>query len=193
MTILLKRGVLVALSLTVMASFAFSQDKKDEKEFAYVGAKKCMPCHMNPKKGAQYKHWQSTKHSEAYKTLGTDEAKKVAAKAGVEGNPQEATECLKCHVTGNEAADELKTEKYDMSDGVECETCHGPGSAYWKMPVMMGISKGTMEASEYGLTIKPGKETCVECHNENNPTQTEPFDFEKMYPKVAHPNPQNQG
>lgn len=188
----LKRGILVALLLVVAASFAFGQDKKEEKTFAYVGAKKCMPCHMNPKKGAQYKQWQTTKHSKAYETLGTDEAKAVAKKAGLEGDPQKSDECLKCHVTGYEAKDDLKTDKYDMTDGVWCETCHGPGSEYWKMPVMMGINKGTMQASDYGLTVKPTKETCVECHNENNPTH-KGFDFETMYKKIAHPFPQSEG
>lgn len=192
MTTLLKRGVLVALSLTVMASFVFGQDKKDEKEFAYVGSKRCMPCHMKPDKGAQYKQWKGTAHAKAYETLATDEAKAVAKKAGLEGDPQKADECLTCHVTGYDAPAELKTDKYDMADGVECESCHGPGGDYWKMPVMMGIAKGTMDAAEHGLNPKPGKETCIQCHNENNPTH-KGFDFEKMYPKVAHPNPQNQG
>ena len=187
-----KRGILVVFSLVVAVSFAYAQEGEEEQEFAYVGVKKCMPCHMNPKKGAQYKQWQSTNHSKAYETLASEQSKKVAAEAGVEGNPQEAAECLTCHVTGYEAPDELKTATYDMTNGVGCELCHGPGSAYWKMPVMMGISKGTMEASEYGLVTVPKEDNCVRCHNEESPT-FKGFDYEEMYPKISHPNPQNEG
>lgn len=191
MRISVKYLTLVLLLLGAFSAMAFAQKEdttKSETQHAYVGAKRCMPCHMNPKKGAQYKQWKSTKHAKAYETLATDEAKAVAKKAGVEGNPQESPKCLSCHVTGYEAPAKLKTDKYDKTDGVWCESCHGAGGDYWKMPVMMGIAKGTMDAAKYGLTVKPNKETCVQCHNENNPTH-KGFDFEKMYPKVAHPFP----
>lgn len=174
------------LTLVVMSSMVFAQEDGGEKEFKYVGAKKCMPCHMSPAKGAQFKHWQGTAHANAYKTLGTDAAKE-AAPEGIE-NPQEADECLKCHVTAYEEPDSLKIDKYNMTDGVTCESCHGPGSDYWKMPVMKGIAEGKMDPAEYGLEI-PDNETCVECHNENSPT-FKGFDYEEMYKKIAHPNPQ---
>lgn len=188
---IVKKASVWALSLLVIGSFAFAQEEgKSEKEFKYVGAKRCMPCHKVPAKGAQYKVWMGSKHAQAYKTLATDEAKKVAKEEGIEGNPQEADECLSCHVTGYDAPDSQKIDKYDMTEGVTCESCHGPGSAYWKMPVMKGITEGKMDAAEYGLET-PDKETCVECHNENSPT-FKGFDYEEMYKKVAHPNPQNE-
>ncbi|MCF7804428.1 MAG: cytochrome C554 [Candidatus Marinimicrobia bacterium] len=180
-----------ALSVFVLGSMVFAQDdaETDANQFKYVGAKKCMPCHMSPAKGAQYKQWMSSPHSNAYKTLGT-EAAKEAAPEGID-NPQEAPECLKCHVTGYEASDDRKVEKYDMTEGVSCESCHGPGSDYWKMPVMMGISKGTMEAAVHGLEY-PDEETCIQCHNDESPT-FDGFNYEESYKKIAHPNPQNQG
>jgi len=179
------------LAILVVSSFAFAQEEgESKKEFKYVGAKKCMPCHMSPAKGAQYKQWMGTKHANAYKTLGTDQSKEVAKEAGIEGNPQEAAECLTCHVTGYEAPDSHKIEKYDMTEGISCESCHGPGSEYWKMPVMMGISKGTMDPAEYGLE-EPTEETCVQCHNEESPT-FKGFDYEEAYQAITHPNPQNK-
>ena len=36
-----------------------------------------------------FKSWKKTPHAKAFETLGTDEAKKLAAEKGVKGNPQE--------------------------------------------------------------------------------------------------------
>ncbi len=154
-------------------------------EHAYVGAKRCMPCHMSPAKGAQYKQWMGTKHAEAYKTLAADEAKKYS------DNPQEDPECLRCHVTGYETPDELKTDKYDITEGVGCESCHGPGGDYWKMNIMKEIAAGKADAEEYGLAVDPDPENCKQCHNEESPT-FKGFDYDEMYPKISHPNPQKE-
>ncbi len=180
------RNFIVLLTgLIFVGMYVFAQDG----EHAYVGAKRCMPCHMAPKTGAQYKQWMGTKHAEAYKTLGTEESQKVAREAGVEGNPQEAAECLTCHVAGYEAPDELKTDKYDMAEGVTCESCHGPGSDYWKMNIMKQIAAGEADPAEYGLVVKPEPETCIQCHNEDSPT-FKGFDYDEMYPKITHPKPE---
>jgi len=180
--------ILMAVMFTVLVVGSLANAQDDS--FAYVGAKRCMPCHMSPAKGAQYKQWMGTKHAQAYKTLGTDEAKQAAQKAGVSGNPQESAECLTCHVTGYDAPANLKTDKYDQTDGVWCESCHGPGSAYWKMNIMQGISQGKMDPAKYGLNVKPDAETCKTCHNEKSPT-FKGFNWDEMYPKIAHPIPNN--
>jgi len=183
-------GLVIGVALAT--SSAVSQDKVPT-DHAYVGAKKCMPCHMSPAKGAQYKQWMGTKHAQAYKTLGTDEAKAAAKKMGID-DPQKSPKCLQCHVTGYHAPDSLKTEKYAMADGVTCESCHGPGSDYWKMPVMMGIAKGSMKAADYGLEM-PTEETCMQCHlnTDKNPFSKKEFDFAAMKAKISHPNPQKAG
>ena len=66
----------------------------------YVGVKKCAMCHRSEAKGNQYGKWLSSEHAKAYQVLATPEAQETAKKAGVTGNPQEAPQCLKCHVTG---------------------------------------------------------------------------------------------
>lgn len=185
----LKSGLYLVMACAVFVSMTFAQEPNPPHE--YVGSKTCMPCHMSPAKGAQYKQWMGTKHAEAYKTLGTEESKKVAEEAGVEGDPQEASECLTCHVTGYEAADSLKIRKYDMTEGVGCETCHGPGGDYWTMVVMKKIDAGELEPEPYGLVTVPDAENCKQCHNEESPT-FKGFDYDEMYPKIAHPNPQKE-
>ena len=82
-----------------------------EPEHAYIGADKCKLCHNSSKKGAQYDKWKDGPHARAYETLGSDEAKKIAAEKGI-SNPQEADECLSCHVTGWGAPEAFLTDKW---------------------------------------------------------------------------------
>ncbi|HEU4402521.1 MAG TPA: cytochrome c family protein [Candidatus Polarisedimenticolia bacterium] len=152
----------------------------------YVGADKCKMCHNSPAKGAQYTKWAESKHSKAFATLASEEAKKVAAAKGI-ADPQKAPECLRCHVSGSGAPAEKLTDKYKAQDGVSCEGCHGPGGDYWQMAVM----KDQAKAVAAGLVI-PSEATCKECHNADGPT-FKGFDFASMKAKIAHPNPAKAG
>ena len=149
----------------------------------YVGADKCKLCHNSAPKGAQYNKWTESKHSKAYATLATDEARKLGATKGI-ADPQKAPECLKCHVTGYGSPADKLTDKWRMDEGVGCEACHGPGGEYWKMEVM----KDKARAAAAGL-VEPNEATCTKCHNAENPTN-KPFNFAEFSAKIAHPNPQ---
>jgi hypothetical protein len=70
-----------------------------------------------------------------------------------------------------------------ITEGVSCESCHGPGSLYKSMTVM----KSREKSIEKGL-ILPTKEVCIKCHNEDNPFY-KPFDFDAAVAKITHPNP----
>ncbi len=176
-------GVLTAALIMVLA-LAFSAQGAEPN---YVGAGKCKICHMSKKKGAQYGAWQASKHSKAFEVLGTPAAKETAVKAGVTGNPQEAAECLKCHVTGSDAPAERKTGKYKVTDGVTCESCHGPGENYASMKVMRDREASTAA----GLKI-PTVETCKSCHNEKSPTFKD-FVCAERWAKIVHDNPATEG
>lgn len=154
----------------------------DAPEHAFVGADKCKMCHNSAKKGAQYTKWKEAKHSKAYETLATDKAKEAASAKGID-DPQNAPECLRCHVTGYGAPEEMLTDKYKIEDGVGCESCHGPGADYYKMATM----KDREKSIEAGLVI-PDAETCTRCHNEDSPF-FQGFDFETFYAKIAHEMP----
>lgn len=157
--------------------------KATEGGYQFIGVDGCKLCHKTEKSGDQYGKWLAGPHSKAYETLASEEAKAVAVKAGVEGNPQEADQCLSCHVTAHGAAAELLGKKYAITDGVGCESCHGAGSGY--------KSKKTMEdhaASIAAGMIVPDATTCTGCHNESNPTH-KGFNFEEAVAKIAHPTP----
>ena len=146
-----------------------------------VGAPKCKMCH-GAKTGNQWKIWTASTHALAYETLATEKAKEIAAGKGL-GDPQKEAECLKCHVTrpflGCEVTISAKG-KYDPSEGVGCEACHGPGSAYKK------VMKDHEAAVKAGLATELSEELCKKCHNEASPT-FKGFDYAEQWKAIAHP------
>ena len=176
--------VVMALALTSAVSLAA------EPSHQYVGVKVCAMCHRTPKSGEQFQKWEASKHSQAYKTLLTPEAKKIAEAKGIKGSPADSPECLQCHVTAYDAPASQLGPRFSKEDGVQCETCHGPGKDYMKMDIM----KNEKEAVAHGLTllsVKDGsaEKFCETCHNKKSPT-FKGFDFKTMWAKIAHPVPQ---
>jgi hypothetical protein len=153
----------------------------------YIGTKMCGMCHKGEKKGSQLEIWQASAHANAYATLGTDAAKEAAAKAGIEGNPQESDQCLVCHVTAFGVDAAALGTKFVKEEGVQCEACHGPGSMYKSKKVM----EDREAAIKAGLLI-PDETTCKTCHNEKSPT-FKGFDYKTYYEKIAHPTPEEAG
>jgi RecJ-like exonuclease len=146
----------------------------------YVGAKMCGMCHKGEKKGAQFETWQKSKHADAYKTLTGAKAAEIAKAKGLKKAANESPECLECHAI---TADAKLT-----ADGVQCETCHGAGSAYKNMPIMKDKAKA-IAAGLNDLSAKGAAEKlCKSCHNEKSPTHKE-FKFEEMWAKIKHPIP----
>ena len=178
------------LGTLLFQASAFAQDKP-----MYVGAEACGKCHKSEAKGNQLGKWQESKHAQAFASLGTPEAKKIAAAKGI-ADPQKDGKCLKCHVTafGVDAAliakPAVEGEKgFQAEEGVQCESCHGPGSAYKKRTVM----KDQAAAVAAGLIV-PDEKLCKTCHNPESPSYDEKkgFNFAEMKKKIEHPNP-NKG
>ena len=177
-------ALFVAGLILAWMSVGFSgvpQAKKNQ--FKYIGVLKCKMCHNSPRKGAQYKIWKNSPHAKAYEELGTAKAKAVAKKKGI-ADPQKSPKCLKCHVTGYGAPKTAFAHGYKMEDGVTCEACHGPGSAYWKSSVMRKLYKGQIDPKTVGY-VQPNEKTCVQCHNPESPTYKK-FDYPTFWKKIAH-------
>lgn len=153
----------------------------------YVGKKSCTPCHTAPKSGKQAEIWKNSKHAGAYTTLTTPKALEIAKAKGI-ANPSEAKECLECHSLGKTVAGDLLDSKFDIKDGVQCETCHGAGSTYKNGAIM----KDKAKAIEAGMTEYKDaaaiETMCKTCHNEKSPT-FKPFDFKERWEKIKHPVP----
>ena len=179
--------MVLGLAAFLMTSLALAQEKAASAAPAapahkYVGDAKCKMCHNSPAKGEQYKKWSESAHAKAFATLATPEALEVGKKLGVE-KPQESEKCLVCHVTAYGAPAEAKDASFSNADGVQCETCHGPGSDYKDMKIM----KDHAAAVAAGLTV-PDEKLCVTCHNEKSPTYKK-FVYAEFVKQIAHPNP----
>ncbi len=200
----MKGSWLIVMLVGVFAVGVMGPTTVEAKSFEYVGVKDCRKCHRKKKDGEQFKIWQKSDHSKAFEALASKEAKEKAAELGVSGNPQEAEACLVCHTAGYGEPKSKFRRKFKVSDGVQCENCHGPGSGYKKKKIMKKIyeergpdKKGASPTAEkYGLTI-PDENTCKTCHVKEitrngktfkNPSY-KPFDFAKMVKKIEHPVP----
>jgi excinuclease UvrABC ATPase subunit len=149
--------------------------------FKYIGADKCKMCHNKAATGDQYNKWLKDPHSRAIATLSGTASLDYAKKNGI-ANPSKEAKCLKCHSTYEKAGASLRSSILP-EEGVSCESCHGPGSAY-KSPTIM---KNKEMAMKNGL-IMPDEKLCLSCHNKENPFFKE-FTFSTYAAKIAHPNP----
>lgn len=159
----------------------FAGNLMQAQSFKYIGAAKCKMCHLKPEKGDQYNKWLAGPHAKAMETLATEKAKAVAAKAGV-ADPATDAKCVKCHSTVGHV-DAGLLAGITKSEGVSCESCHGPGSMYKSASVM----KSREMSMQKGL-ILPDESVCKTCHNSNSPT-FKGFDFATYSAKIAHPDP----
>ena len=149
---------------------------------AYIGSPSCRGCHTSPGRGAQFEIWRASRHAHAYQTLLADSAKAVAQRLRLAQPPQAAPECLRCHVTGGNAKPEARGPKFNVTEGVGCEACHGP-AAEWKNVHMRDPEK----ARALGM-LHPDEAVCRGCHNPDSPT-FEGFDYAAARQAIAHPNP----
>jgi len=170
-----KRSILIILLAFLAGGAMKAQD------FKYIGAAKCKMCHMKPDKGDQYGKWAAGPHANAMKTLAGDKAKKIAAAKGI-ADPATDAACIKCHATVA-AIDKSLVAGITMSEGVSCESCHGPGSRYKGASIM----KNQELAVKNGLVI-PTAEVCKTCHNPESPS-FKSFNYEEYVAKIAHPDP----
>lgn len=156
--------------------------------FTYVGSETCGMCHKSEKQGSQLSIWQNSAHSKAFETLKTDTANQIAKAKGFDKPASETWECLKCHVTGYNLDATMLGKKFKIEDGVQCETCHGPGSGYKDMKIM----KDKDLAVKNGLIIHDNiEEFCASCHNSDSPTFVK-FDFKEYWDKIKHNIPEQK-
>lgn len=140
--------------------------------FTYVGVKVCKECHGSDTIGNQYKIWSLSPHSKAFDLLKGDKAVLIAKKMNIT-SPEKNYECLKCHTTGKGRSEATSSE------GVGCEACHGPGSAYNTASNHVDYSSrenGYKRAQKYGMypilgieSLKRRERLCLSCHRKDRP------------------------
>lgn len=177
--------LILSFSLFYFGAIKIETDKSEQ--FKYIGADKCgSVCHKGDSKGNQYEKWQNSKHSKAFLTLQTPEADKIALDKGFTTSAAETPACVKCHVLGKDLDESEFTETFDKTQGVQCETCHGPGSEYKGILVM----KDKELSKEKGLIIHKNDRDvfCATCHNQESPT-FKGFNLDEEWEKIKHLRP----
>jgi hypothetical protein len=185
-----KKAFITGLTLVIAVLVVFSStsvSSKNAGSFKYVGVSKCVTCHKTDAQGKQFDIWQNSKHSQAWKTLQTEAADKIAKDKGFTTKAAETPQCIKCHVLGKDIVPDELAESFVKEDGVQCESCHGPGSEYKAMSVM----KDKQKAIDNGLNVPSDKDKfCTNCHNPESPSYKE-FKFDEMWEKIKHFKPKN--
>ena len=139
------KGLVVLASVVGIAAWVVSgapSSAGPPEGATYVGARKCRPCHFK-----RYKEWRRTKHAAAWDEL----PEKDRARAN----------CRRCHVTGDgRPGGYVSLEKTPHLTGVNCEACHGPGSAHIK-----SVKDEDDEKKFKALINKVPGAVCTGCHN----------------------------
>ena len=157
-------------------------------EFKYLGVAGCRSCHVDSTgeyhRGA-HAVWQGHLHAEAFRSLSRSYSLEIGERTrGIEDAASD-WRCLKCHVTAYGAPPEQLARSYKESDGVGCEVCHGPGSAYAK------ADHGPSNPERYNLgfvkltNLSEREQLCVKCHNRLSPTY-KPFNVLAFSREIQH-------
>lgn len=201
--------IMYAAIIGLFATSVYAQNK-------YVGAKVCASCHNSEKQGKVYDHWLQTNHPKAVNTLriaSESKARKIqdfelwivkmgrGEKYGLPKPAAEYEHCLPCHSTAFGVPAQLVAPSFDPKDGVQCELCHGAGSAHAELESIKSsgkpippdeIARVLQVAKAPGLKLFPNENEirsfCARCHD----GMCGDFDFPKMWPKIKHSVPKTK-
>ena len=168
-------GLACAVVASAFAVGAFSADLSGAgRAGAHEGVASCAgsTCHSRPAptgpvvRQNELITWQSPSsaaglHSHAYRALTESRGQAIAAKLGL-GPAQKATACLGCH---SDAAAQ-RGSRYQLSDGVGCEACHG-GAGGW---IASHYTVGATHAANVARGMKALDDpkvragVCLDCH-----------------------------
>ena len=168
------RGKLIALALLLVASGPLTgQPLPETGANLHEGVASCATsvCHGKVSEDPQstvwlneYRIWlRQDYHSRAYKTLQNAQSKAIAAKLGLPA-AHTAKICLDCHA--DNVAPEARGRRFQVSDGVGCEACHG-GSGEW---LESHAEQGTSHADNLAAGMYPTEDPlaraklCLSCH-----------------------------
>ncbi|HEX7655282.1 MAG TPA: multiheme c-type cytochrome [Verrucomicrobiae bacterium] len=136
----------------------------------YLGAPSCAStsCHGGGGAGHdQYLLWSTRDfHSQRpVATLATARSRQIAAGLGM-ADPQTDTRCTACHAPLTAIAPERQGPHFKVSEGVGCESCHGPAEPWLRPHTRPDFSRADRTATGLrdlqDLYVRAG--TCVACH-----------------------------
>lgn len=158
------------------------------KDYKFIGVDRCKNCHSVKFRGDQYGIWKKSMHSKSMFTLTNNKAIEYAKKNN-QTIPQKNENCLKCHSSTKEKNLKYFEPSFNFDDGIQCETCHNPGSEYSKYNNMLTTKLFLANGGKKG-----DLNDCYQCHikdvskskNEKCPFQKENFDSQKAFQIIKH-------
>src|SRR5712664_213535 len=114
---------------------------------------------------SEYSTWIiKDKHSRAYQALTGEIGERMARILKLGAKAEEAAKCLACHAL-NPAA-EQRGRAFEISEGVSCENCHGPASAWLGPHTTRSWAHEKSETLGMHDTrnVMHRTEKCLECH-----------------------------
>jgi len=112
----------------------------------------------------EYSTWVvRDKHAHAFVNLTNPVGTRIAKIMGL-GRPDTAPRCLACHAL--DVPIEQRARTFDLTDGVGCENCHGPASAWLGPHTTRGWNyEKSLELGMYNTRdLIPRSERCLSCH-----------------------------
>jgi hypothetical protein len=139
----------------------------------YVGPGSCsaVACHggIQPRMSTkvlqnEYSTWVSQdKHARGYAVLTEPLGRQMSSILKI-GPAEKAQRCLVCHALSEPKED--KAREFDASEGVSCESCHGPASAWLGPHIQASAQHADMVklglVDNKSLTVR--SEECLSCH-----------------------------
>jgi hypothetical protein len=134
---LLRRGLLsAALLFSSAAARSLAADSNEPVKYIGPGSCAATSCHGSVKHVSgsrvlqnEYSTWiLQDKHSRAYQALTGDVGERMARILKLGSKAEESPKCLACHALYT--APEQRGRAFEISEGVSCESCHGPASAW---------------------------------------------------------------
>ena len=129
----------------------------------YVGQGVCRECHPQVDISDSHTSVDIPKHNRTLDLLSREEARSIAALSGIVERAKDSLICLYCHATAADEGARWTAESFSIEDGVQCEACHGAGSAH----VESVRSDHSLRSGDPRLLIRRGDlDDCGGCHVE---------------------------
>jgi hypothetical protein len=169
-TALAASGTVLAFAIPAAAQTAKSVGEPQK----YIGPGSCAAtsCHGSVKPVAEsrilqteYTTWiLKDKHSRAYQALTGEVGERMARILKLGAKAENSPKCLACHTLYT--APEQRGRAFEISEGVSCENCHGPASAWlgphttrdW--PHEKSLAAGMIDTRN----VIHRTEKCLQCH-----------------------------
>ena len=155
----------VSQSSDLTPLFADLHLERDQQN-GYLSATACQQCHEQ-----EYLQWSATRHAFAYQTLVKKERYFDAG-------------CVSCHTTGFGYPTGFHIADSDAKlEGVQCETCHGPGKRHVGNPKKSNIRSGadtSLCLECHDTEHSPGFAEVVELHTKDVDHSREPMNLEEL-------------